>query len=155
MRVRPDDAVVSAVVRVMWQAIRANGRPGVRTENDSGGSSPCWISSRGPIDRRPVQPRRRAGLQPARGETRAARGSPPADRRRLAEPSGRRPQFAEVDHAAQKRAGGQHNRAAAKLSPSANATPRPAPLVDRMPRDLAFDDRRGRRAAISACIARR
>ena len=41
-------------------------------------SSPCWISSRVPVDRRPVEPRRRAGLQPAEREAGARRGSGPA-----------------------------------------------------------------------------
>ena len=74
-----------ALVRVMWQRTCGVAIASVSAENGSGGSSPGWTSSARPVDRRPVEPRRRAGLEPAEREAgrleRSAPGRPTARRR--------------------------------------------------------------------------
>ena len=71
---------------------------------------------RRPVDRRAVEPRRRAGLQPAERKAEPLQRQRQPDRRRLADPAGRRLALADMDQAAQKRAGGQHHGAAGELA---------------------------------------
>ena len=79
---------------------------------------------RGPVDRRAVEPRRRAGLEPAEREAEPLERERQAERRRLADPAGRRLLLADMDQAAQERAGGQHDGAAANLAAVARAARR-------------------------------
>ena len=112
---------------------------------------------RRPVDRAPVEPRRRSGLQPAEGEARAARGSAASDTEGASpnRPAGVR-DVAEMDDAAQEGAGRQHDRAAGEapavrerdardgaVRRSRSPTPRPRRTV------------RPGVAAISARMARR
>ncbi len=65
-----------------------------------------------PVDRRAVQARRGAGLEPRERESGAVEALRERDRGRIAETPGRRPLVAEVNHPAQEGAGGEHDRAA-------------------------------------------
>ena len=96
---------------------------------------------RGPVDGAAIEPRRRAGLQPAERKADALERARQAERRRLADAAGRRLLLADMDQAAQERAGGQHHRAgrefAAVREPDAGDAPvRQIELVR-----LAFDHR--------------
>ena len=82
-------ACVASVVRVMPHWICGFSIRSVRVENGSGGSSPGCISQRAPVDGAAVEPRRRAGLQPAERKADALKGRGQAQRRRLADPAGR------------------------------------------------------------------
>ena len=106
---------VAAVVRVMPHSICGFAIRSVSIENGSGGSSPGCISSAGPVDGAAVEPRRRAGLEPAEREARARSSvARQPDRRRLADPAGRDLLLADMDQAAQEGAGGQHHGAGAE-----------------------------------------
>ena len=110
----------------------------VRNENGSGGSSPGCISNRRPVDGRAVEPRRRAGLQAAEGEAGALEGPRKTHRRRLADPARRNLLLADMDQAAQKRAGGQHHGAAADDAAIGQSDARNALLDDQVVH-LGFD----------------
>ncbi len=69
-----------------------------------------------PVDRGAVEPRRRAGLEPAEREAEALQRERKADRRRLADPAGRGLALADMDQAAQEGAGGQHRGAAGEFA---------------------------------------
>ena len=89
----------------------------VRKENGSGSASPGWRSSTSQSIVAPVEPRRRAGLEPAEGEACAEQARGKLLRRRLADPAGRNALGADMDHAAQKSAGGQHQGAGRQVAP--------------------------------------
>ena len=65
------------------------------------------LLQRGPIDGAGLQPRRRAGLQPAHRETRAIQAIRETDRRRLAVAPGGNALVADMDDALQERTGGE------------------------------------------------
>ena len=67
-----------------------------------------------PVDGAAIEPRRRAGLQPAERKADAFKRLRQPERRRLADPAGRDLLLADMDQAAQERAGGQHHRAGAE-----------------------------------------
>ena len=68
-----------------------------------------------PVDGAAVEPRRRAGLQPAERKPKPLERRDKPSRRRLADPAGRRLLLADMDQAAQERAGGQNHRAGARI----------------------------------------
>ena len=98
---------VAAVVRVIPHWICGVVIRSVITENGSGGSSPGCISTADQSMVRAVEPRRRAGLEPPEREPGALKRARKAHRRRLADPAGRPVLLAEMDQAAQERAGGE------------------------------------------------
>ena len=107
---------------------------------------------RGPVDGLAVEPRRRAGLEPAQRKPKPLQRERKPDGRRFADPAGRGLLFADMDQAAQEGAGGQHHGAAASSRPSARRTPVTAPSRDHQIVGLAFDHSevrlsRGSRAA--------
>ncbi len=107
---------VAAVVRVIPHWICGVSIRSVSIENGSGGSSPGCISIRpqsivAPSSRGGVPVLRRPSAKPSRSSV-----SERPDRRRLADPAGRRLLFADMDQAAQERAGGQHRGAAGELA---------------------------------------
>ena len=104
-------ACVASVVRVMPHWICGLAMRSVSVENGSGGSSPGCISSAAQSMVRAIEPRRRAGLQPPERKADAFQRPGQAERRRLADPAGRRLPLADMDEAAQEGAGGQHHRA--------------------------------------------
>ena len=78
---------------------------------------------RRPVDGRAVEPRRRAGLEPAQRKARAFERPGKAERRRLADPAGRDLPLADMDEAAQERAGGEHHRTGIEAPAIAEAHP--------------------------------
>ena len=90
---------------------------------------------------RAVESRRRAGLEPAQREARAFRASRKTDGRRLADPAGRSLSLADVDQAAQERAGRQHHGAGRNNRAHRPAEPRDAmidhKIVGLRPRSLS------------------
>ena len=92
-----------------------------------------------PIDRPPIQPGRRAGFQPSQREPEAAERLRQADRGRFAHPPRGRLLVADMDHPAQKRAGGEHDRAAADTLPHFGDYSGNAPII------VGFKIRRGSR----------
>ena len=66
----------------------------------------------GPVDRCPLQPRRRPRLQPAKRQVQPRQGLRQANRWRFANPPCRRLGIPNMDHPTQKRARGQHRRTA-------------------------------------------
>ena len=66
-----------------------------------------------PVDRTPVQPWRRAGLQPAERQAETRKRLRQADRRGFPHPPGRGLTVTYMDDASQERPGSQHDRAAA------------------------------------------
>ena len=77
----------------------------------------------GPVDRPAVEPRRRAGLEPPQRKPARRKRPRQPERRRLADPAGRDLLRADMDEAAEKRAGGQHHPAGGDLAPVAETTP--------------------------------
>ena len=106
-------AWVASVVVVTPQSICALSIRSVRNENGTGGSSPGCISRLGPVDRAPVEARRRAGLEAAEPQLERQQALGEAVGRRLAVAAGRGLLLAAMDQAAQERAGGEHHRAGA------------------------------------------
>ena len=84
----------------------------------------------GPVDGAPVDPGRRAGLEPAEREPGALQRLGERDRGRVAHPPGRPAVAADVDDAPEERAGGEHHGAGrdrlAGLRHDARRAPRPA-----------------------------
>ena len=106
---------VAGVVRVMPHWICGLSMRSVSIENGSGGSSPGCISTAAQSIVRAVEPRRRAGLQPAERKAEPLQRARQAERRRLADPAGRNLPFADMDQPAQERAGGQHRRRRSRI----------------------------------------
>src|SRR3981189_3191332 len=113
---------VRGLVSVMWQTICGVVIRSVRNENGAGGAAPggargpppptALPARRGgavagvdreprPVDRLAVEPRRRAGLQPAEREAAMPQRMRQAERGRLADSSGRDLLFADMDEAAE------------------------------------------------------
>ena len=109
---------------------------------------------RGPVDRRAVEPRRRAGLQPAEREAEPLERARKPDGGRLADPAGRRLLLADMDQAAQERAGGQHHGAAGKFA-AVGQRERPVTRPSAISRSSASPSITVRFAVsrIAACIA--
>ena len=104
----------AALVRVMWQGTCAVVIAAVRAENGSGGSSPGWTSR---PDQSIEAPSSRGGVPVLRRREDEARGVQAArevDRRRVADAAGRGALVAEMNDAAQERAGGDDDGAAGK-----------------------------------------
>ena len=89
----------------------------------------------------PVEPRRRAGLEPPERETGAAQRLRQPERRRLAGAPGGDLFGADMDEPAEERAGGQHHPAGGDLAPIAEAKPGDsAAFVEQQILDRALDD---------------
>ena len=70
-----------------------------------------WLHlHRRPVDAAAIEPRRRAGFQPAERETDALEGERKPQSRRLPDPAGRSLLFPAMDQPAQKSAGGENDR---------------------------------------------
>ena len=94
---------------------------------------------RGPVDRGAIEPRRRAGLEPAERKAGAFERGRKAHRRRLADPAGRPVLFAEMDQPAQKGAGGDDDGAGGELAAIAQPNAGDAAVRDDQLVRLAFD----------------
>ena len=98
-----------------------------------------------------VRPSSRGGVPVFSGRAQSRRAPACVDspmRRRLADAAGRNLRLADMDQAAQKRAGGQNHRAGSEISrPSANLTPETRPFVDDQIVGLGFDHLKIRRRA--------
>ena len=109
---------------------------------------------RGPVDGAAVEPRRRAGLEPAERKAEPLQRARKPERRRLADPAGRRLLLADMDQPAQERAGGQHHGAAASSRPSASAHAGDAAVADQTDRRPRLRSTvRFAVSRIAACIA--
>ena len=97
------------VVRVMPHSICGAVMRPVRAENGTGSSSPGCFCDAGPIDGAAVEAGRRPGLEPPEPEAEALERAGKTDRRPLAHAAGGNLALADVDQAAQERAGGQHD----------------------------------------------
>ena len=93
-----------------------------------------------PVDRRAVEPRRRAGLEPTEREAGRVETSSERNRGGIAEPPGRRPLVAEVNDAAKERAGGQHDGAASDRAAVRQLDRRDGAACGRDPSRFPFDD---------------
>ena len=132
---------VAAVVRVMAQWICGVVDPlGQRRERLGRLVAGLHLEPR-PVDRAAVEPRRRAGLEPAERKAEPLQRQRQPDRRRLADPAGRRLPLADMDQAAQERAGGQHHGAAGELAAVGQADAGHAALADQQIVDLGLDHR--------------
>src|SRR6516162_3695056 len=80
-----------------------------------------------PVDRAPVEPRRRAGLESPESEAEPRQRCRQADRRSLADTAGRCRPLAYMDEATQKRAGRQHHSPGRESPPIAQPDPADAP----------------------------
>ena len=95
---------------------------------------------RAPVDARAIEARRRPGLQPAEREAGRVHAAGERDRRRVAEPAGRRPLIAEMDHAAQERAGREDERAAGEPAPVGEFERRDPAVAALEPARFRLDD---------------
>ena len=94
-----------------------------------------------PVDGRPVEPRRRAGLQPAEREAGRVQRIRQFDRRLVADPAGRRALFAEMDHPLEEGAGGDDQRRAGQLPAVGEFEAADRAVVDDEAARLGFDHR--------------
>ena len=95
------------VVRVMPHAICGVVMRSVRAENGTGSSSPACFVDAGPVDGAAVEAGRGPGLEPPEREAEALERAGKTDRRPLADAAGGNLALADMDQAAQERAGGQ------------------------------------------------
>ena len=93
----------------MWQGSCGADGLVVRQEKNSGRIVAKLDFQRGPVDRVPVEARRRTGLQPAKGEAGRLETFGEGDRRAVSEPARRRPLVAEMDNSAKEGAGRDHD----------------------------------------------
>ena len=93
-----------------------------------------------PVDGCAVEPGRGPGLEPREREAGAVQALGERDRGRIAETPGRRPLVAEMDHAAQEGAGGEHDCAAGDRAAVRELDARDSAGVGRDPSGFAFDD---------------
>ena len=130
----------AAVVWVMPHWICGVVMRSVSVENGSGGSSPGCTSSAAqsmvvPSSRGGVPVFSRPSARPSRSSV-----SDKAERRRLADPAGRRLALADMDQAPQKSAGGQHHGATGSAA-AASRTPAHDAVADHQVVDLRLDHR--------------
>ena len=130
----------------MWQGSCGAAAAVVSSAKNSGGSSPCWISSApqsivAPSSRGGVPVFSRPKANPARLEALRQR-----DRRPLPEPSSGRADVAEMNHAAQKCAGGEHDRTAAEASAVGQVHAADGAVLGQDPGRFALDDREAGRS---------
>ena len=92
-----------------------------------------------PVDGAAVEPRRRAGLEPAERKSEPLERRDRPDRRRLADPSGRGLAFADMDQAAQERAGGEHHGPCPELAAVRELEPGDPPVAQHEIVGLGFD----------------
>ena len=98
-----------------------------------------------PGDCRPIEARRCAGLQSTHPQARVVEAVRQTNRRRIADPSGGNALFSAVDHALQKRSGGQHHPARAVfVSGSAHDACHDARVDDQVLNRLGPDRQVGR-----------
>ena len=93
----------------MWQLTWRCGSVRVRKLNGVGSGVARLLGELRPVDRPPIEPRRRAGLQPASAQAQLLQRLAQQHRRRLATAAGRIVLLATMDQAIQKCAGGDYN----------------------------------------------
>ncbi len=96
---------------------------------------------RGPVDRAAVEARRGAGLQASQGEAEPCQRVRQAQHRCLADAAGGDASLPDVDQPAQKRPGGEHDRAGAERPPVGQRHATDATIDDRQIVDLPLDHR--------------
>ena len=112
-------AWLRALVWVIQQAICGLRQPlGEERERHRGLVAGLHLQPR-PVDGPPVQPRRRAGLEPAEAQAEPKQALGQAHGRAVADPARRPALLAEMDLAAQEGAGGQDHRARAPIGAGA------------------------------------
>ena len=132
---------VSGVVRVMPHSICGVSIRARQRRERLGRIVARLHLDRRPVDRRAIEPRRRSGLEPAEREAEPLERVRKPDRRRFADPTRRRLRLADMDQAAQERAGGQDRRAAGELAAVHQAHAGHGAIGDQQVVDLAFDHR--------------
>ena len=139
MHVRPDD-VVRRLVGARDAALDLRRRDALGQRRERLGRLVARLHlDGGPVDGRPVEPRRRAGLEPAERKAESRKRERKADGRRLTDAPGRDLALADVDQPAQKSAGGQHRGAAGQSAAVDQADARDTPLADDQIVRFAFD----------------
>ena len=108
-----------------------------------------------PVDGRAVEPGRGAGLEPAERESGRVEAPRQRNRGRIAEAPGGRALLAEMDDAAEERAGGEDDRRAGDRAPVGELDSGDGAGFRHDPRRFAFDNGQFGVPATSACIARR
>ena len=147
MHVVANDRVRGLAVRVMPHSICGVFDPLGQRRERLGRLVARLHLQRRPVDRAAVEPRRRAGLQPAERKADIFQRARQSERRRFADAAGGNLFFADMDQAAQKRSGGEHHGAGANLPAvgkfdAAHASRRRS--ADRRPRLRSPRDWRGR-----------
>ena len=155
MRIRPHDAMgLGGGAGDVAGKLTARRSPRVSEEKNSGGSSPCWTSS---ASQSIVARSSRGGVPVfSRAEREAGRVEAlrQRDRGRVAEPAGRRALVAEMDHAAQERAGGEDDGAAGERAAVGEFDPADRARLGEDARGFAFDDGQIRRLRDQAPASR-